>query len=333
MFATLKRIWRPEVFHGPVKKGPFFEGWFYKFVNPAKTEVFAVIPGIYYAPNPAESHAFIQILNGQDHQSHYLQFPITQFQAAQHHFEVNIGANQFQRTGIRLNLQSANCALVGNLRFQALKPWPITLTAPGIMGWYALVPGMQCYHGVLSLDHSLAGTLTYNRQTIDFNGGRGYLEKDWGRSFPRGYIWIQSNHFQQENTALMVSIAHIPWLTRAFRGFLIGFLLNGHLYRFTSYTGAHLETVHLTPTEIQITVADQSAKLVITAQRTAGGYLHGPYSVRMIQRVAESLRSQVAILFYRRRAKDWELICQDVGKPAGLDLNGNLKDVFDSIAT
>jgi hypothetical protein len=131
----------------------------------------------------------------------------------------------------------------------------------------------------------------------------------------------------------MVSIAHIPWLTRAFRGFLIGFQLNGHLYRFTSYSGAHLETVHLTPTEIQITVSDQSAKLVITAQRTAGGYLHGPYSVRMIQRVAESLRSQVAILFYRRRQKEWELICQDVGIPAGLDLNGNLNDVFDSSAT
>ncbi|MCK7537696.1 MAG: tocopherol cyclase family protein [Marinilabiliales bacterium] len=30
----------------------------------------------------------------------------------------------------------------------------------------------------------------------DFSGGRGYIEKDWGHSFPSAYVWMQSNHFQ-----------------------------------------------------------------------------------------------------------------------------------------
>jgi len=28
----------------------------------------------------------------------------------------------------------------------------------GIMGWYRFVPFMQCYHGVVSLNHKLNGT-------------------------------------------------------------------------------------------------------------------------------------------------------------------------------
>jgi succinate dehydrogenase/fumarate reductase flavoprotein subunit len=48
----------------------------------------------------------------------------------------------------------------------------------GTMGWYAFVPAMECYHGVLSFDHLLEGGLELNGQYIDYTGGRGYIEKD-----------------------------------------------------------------------------------------------------------------------------------------------------------
>lgn len=29
---------------------------------------------------------------------------------------------------------------------------------------------------------------------MDFSGGRGYIEKDWGQSFPAAWVWLQINY-------------------------------------------------------------------------------------------------------------------------------------------
>ena len=63
------------------------------------------------------------------------------------------------------------------------------------MGPYTFAPFMECYHGVLSFDHTIAGSLAVDGQELDFTGGHGYIEKDWGQAFPKAWIWTQSNHF------------------------------------------------------------------------------------------------------------------------------------------
>ena len=47
------------------------------------------------------------------------------------------------------------------------------------MGWYGYMPFMECYHGILSMHHTISGELIYNDKTIDFNEGIGYTAKDW----------------------------------------------------------------------------------------------------------------------------------------------------------
>jgi tocopherol cyclase len=54
------------------------------------------------------------------------------------------------------------------------------------MGWFAYVPFMECYHGVLSLDHEVNGRLRLGKRETDFSGGRGYIEKDWAAPFRAG---------------------------------------------------------------------------------------------------------------------------------------------------
>ena len=53
------------------------------------------------------------------------------------------------------------------------------------MGWYGYLPTMECFHGILSIDHKLKGALSIDDKKISFNNGRGYIEKDWGRNFPQ----------------------------------------------------------------------------------------------------------------------------------------------------
>ena len=76
---------------------------------------------------------------------------------------------------------------------------------------------MQCRHGVVSMGHTVHGRVTVDGQTHVFGGGSGYAEKDSGRSFPKSYLWLQCNDFTPP-CALMLSIAHIPFLGGAFTG-------------------------------------------------------------------------------------------------------------------
>ena len=126
------------------------------------------------------------------------------------------------------------------------------------VGLVRVVPLMECYHGVLSFDHAIRGALAVDGERIDFTGGRGYIEKDWGKAFPRGYIWMQTNHFEQPGASLSASVALIPWVRTAFRGFIVGFWHDGTLYRFATYTGADVERLELTDTHVIWTLAGET---------------------------------------------------------------------------
>lgn len=78
------------------------------------------------------------------------------------------------------------------------------------MGWYSYVPLMECKHGIVSVNHYLKGKIRINGNSIDLSEGKGYIEKDWGTSFPEVWIWIQSNNFTNPETSFTFSLAKIP---------------------------------------------------------------------------------------------------------------------------
>jgi tocopherol cyclase len=311
------------MYHGHGLTHDFFEGWYFKFADAAERQVWAVIPGVFLAAAQQpeqESHAFVQTLNGQTAETHYYRFPLSAFSAAPDTFDVRIGPNQFTATHLALDLAEAGQSLRGELRFENPVPWPVTLTSPGIMGWYALAPFMECYHGVVSLDHPVSGQLALNGESRDFGGGRGYIEKDWGQAFPRSWIWMQTNHFAQPGTSFTASVAHIPWLGAAFRGFLAGLWHAGRLYRFATYTGAAITRLSLTDTRVEWQIHDHRYNLDIEAKRGEGGLLHAPLRTAMLQRVLESLTAEVSVRLSERRTG--REIFAGTGRHAGLEVGG-----------
>ncbi len=181
----VRAILNPSTYHGTHQKPPFFEGWYFKMVSADEKHKIAIIPGVILGK---DAHAFVQVIDGSDASTEYFTFPIEQFQADFPHFRVGIGANQFDSSHLSVNIQQPEGQLVGEVSFGKLIPWPVTFFSPGVMGWFSWVPKMECYHGVLSFDHSLQGKLTLNGKEMDFTGGRGYIEKDWGKvSLRRGF--------------------------------------------------------------------------------------------------------------------------------------------------
>ena len=201
----------PAWYHGETKRPPFFEGWYFKLISPDRSLRYAIIPGIFLSDDPARHHAFVQVFDGVTGHVTYHRYPATEFRALAGEFDIRIGPNRFTRQGLELHIDDELRTVEGQVQFGAGQGWPISVRSPGVMGWFGWVPIMECYHGVLSFDHALDGGLTVDGAPHDFSGGRGYIEKDWGRSFPGGWVWMQTNHFETPGISFSASIAIIPF--------------------------------------------------------------------------------------------------------------------------
>jgi hypothetical protein len=319
------RIYHPILFQGEGKSRGYFEGWYFKLVDKNGKRPLAIIPGISFSLNKEDAHAFIQILDGGTGQSIYYRFPRAVFRSEKNPFAITLGQNRFSLSGLTLDLNDQNVEIKGSVNFGATNPWPITLFSPGAMGPFAFLPGLECYHGVLSFDHPLSGELIINGDKIDFSGGRGYIEKDWGSSMPQAWVWMQSNTFEVAGASLSVSIARVPWMGFSFVGFIIGFLCEGKQYRFATYTGAKLKNLKVSGGKVSFEVADGNFRLTVEATgEKEGAFLAAPVIGSMTGRIKESLRAVVKATLFRKTDKGWFEFFSGTGRCAGLEIVGNL---------
>ncbi|MBN1259863.1 MAG: hypothetical protein JXB35_04200 [Anaerolineae bacterium] len=316
----------PERYHGRNKTPPFFEGWYFKLVDTSETHRFAIIPGVSLNEGGEGPHAFVQILDGASGLTAYHQYELDDFWAAQDAFDITIGPNRFSTHHIALDIAQGPLSVQGDVQFTNVTGWPVTPTSPGIMGWYAWVPFMECYHGVLSFDHTIQGTLRIDGMPSDFSGGRGYIEKDWGKAFPSAWVWQQTNHFETPGVCLTASIAMIPWIGQTFRGFIVGLWHNGILYRFATYTGARTEQLTITDEQVRWIVTDRLYRLEMLSQRSEGGELRGPSIADMRRRVPETLNALVQVRLTTRH--EGKILFEGTGRNAGLEVAGELEKLL-----
>lgn len=241
--GLIRKLYRPTVFQGKLDSSGYFEGWYFKQVSADLSHVYAFIPGIALE---VERCAFIQVINGITGATYFVRYPLSAFSGKENSFDVRIGGSRFTDSFIELDIDSPEVRVNGRLEFSGTSPYPARILSPGIMGWYSFVPRMECKHGLVSMDHAVDGRLEIREgrrgegaggepggisepgsiRTVDFGGGRGYIEKDWGTSFPESWIWMQTNNFSRPGSSFMLSIAKIPWMGRHFIG-LISFLKIG----------------------------------------------------------------------------------------------------------
>lgn len=313
--GKLQRLYSPPLFQGWGKTRNYFEGWYFKLVDAGGANKLAFIPGIAYDKS-GKGEAFVQVLDSTRGAADFHAYKIERFKAAKDRFYVEVGGNSFSQRHLKVDLPgySGELALSGNV------PWPVRWNAPGIMGWYAFAPFMECYHGMVSMDHRLEGSLQVDGVgEVDFSGGRGYIEKDWGRSFPKAWIWCQTNHFEgSEGTSLMFSVAHIPWLGRYFIGFLCAFYHAGKIHLMATYTGAKNE-YEILEDGLTARFYDKRRSLEVRVHKAAGAELFAPVSGSMTGKVNESLDARVDLLFRENQ----QLVFEGTGYHAGFEIGGD----------
>jgi hypothetical protein len=312
------RIHHPLWYQGVKKTRNYFEGWYFKQVTADRTTTLSLIPGI--SKSASSPHAFLHVILskvGQPKpQTWYLAFEPTMFNHGDEPFYVEVGAQRFSETAIRLDLSKDDLTLVGTIRLEAFLPIGRSGPFPTIMGPFAYVPFMECYHGVVSMDHGLDGRVVINGEAIDFQGGRGYLEKDWGASFPEEYVWIQTNHFDKPGTSLMASVAKIPFLGLTFSGFLVNFVVDGTEYRFATYNGSKAKKLQSKDNEVmyRFTRGRFSLQLRAVSERVAS--LPAPKNGNMDHAIKEGLSGTVEVSLI----KGDQRLFQGVGTQAGIEI-------------
>lgn len=322
---NIRKIYNPHWFQGNTRRQQYFEGWYFKNVSNGGEHCWSFIPGISLVKDDA--HAFVQAINGNSGETCYFRFPASEFLFANEGFRVQIGNNYFSDQHIILDLDNGKDKIKGQLHFENITPYPGQFTRPGIMGWYRYVPFMECYHGVVSFDHGIRGQLSINDVEAEFNGGRGYIEKDWGSSMPKAWIWMQTNHFDSPETSFMLSVARIPWITKTFTGFLGFFLHQGHLIHFATYTGARITRLEHSDTEASITIEGKKYIIHVYGEKPASlpgaPKLKAPVLGNMDRMIHESLNANLRVTVKEKSSDN--ILFTGQGRHAGLEFVGDLK--------
>lgn len=309
------RLFHPEVFQGRLTSKRYFEGWYFKHVSADLSRVYSFIPGV--ALNSNHPHAFIQVINRTTGNTHYIEYPLSEFKFRRDNFWVKVGKSEFSAESMHLDIEGSDIKVKGRLNYSGRVKYPFSWFSPGIMGWYSFVPFMECKHGVVSVNHHINGFLHINEEPIDFAGGKGYIEKDWGRSFPEAWIWLQSNNFDHADASIMISIANIPWLGNNFTGFLGFMYADGQFYPFSTYNGSRIQTCELTPEGLVISIRHQNYILSINATLNRAGVLKAPQSGNMDRHIKESIDSELKVLL---KTIEGKIIFKGTGHRAGLEV-------------
>ena len=238
---------------------------------------------------------------------------------------MKIGDSVFTGNYIDLKIESENLNLTGHIVYNNIVKYPRKILSPGIMGWYSFVPAMECKHGIVSVNHDLKGIININGKPVDLDNGKGYIEKDWGTSFPEAWIWIQSNNFSNHDTSFSFSIAKIPWLGRFFIGFISFLYINGRFFLFSTYNKSVITKIVHDNKSIAIEMKGKDAILNVTVVKNSFGELIAPASGDMSRRIKESIYSTVHLTL---QDKDGTLIYEDSGKRAGLEI---IEEIFNYI--
>lgn len=253
----------------------------------------------YYFRNQKDDHTLC-VIAGHSHEKKFIQIITNDFSAE---FPFTKG-NFFWEKGFCLDLHTSEMTIKGSIQYGEFSP-----IRYDIMGPFVCLP-MECRHGIVSMRHSLKGSICINGETWDFADGVGYIEKDSGYSFPSSYLWIQANDFF-EPAAVMAAVAEIPmgtalfgnrklaerlnrWLR--FRGCICVIQYRGREYRLASYLGVRVRLC----TRERVVLTQGKYRLEIRVKNSRAYGLSAPRQGAMTRIVREAAACPAEFRFYVR---------------------------------
>lgn len=260
--------------------------------------------------------AFIQIITKDN--SYFLSYSFQDFSFSNSPFFIKIANNFFSLDEINIDINDSFHMLniEGNIHFSNRTSISSNLFTPNIMGPFSYFPSMECNHAVLSMKSNVSGSLHFNDNFINFDDGAAYIEKDWGTSFPKSYIWCQSNEFLAFPANFMLSIAEIPLGAFNFTGIISDISFENKEYKFTTYYGAKLKKYDVNNDSIYIEIQQGNKILSVSSLSENSNFLFAPSKGKMKREILESISSKIDVQI---KEKD-KIIFSNSGFNSGLEI-------------
>lgn len=284
----------PILFQGEKQLGTnnhYFEGWYFKNTNGKETISF--IPGININEN--EKKAFIQVIT--NYTSYFISYPIEEFRFNVNPFYLQIRKNIFSPNQMQIDIQDSkqDLSISGKIKYSHHNTIHTNVVNPNIMGPFSYLPFMECNHAILSMQNSIQGEIKLNEKRMKFNQGIGYMEKDWGTSFPKSYIWCQGNDFKKTDASFMLSIANIPLKILEFKGIICVLMIDHKEYKFTTYNHTKLIDYQLDEKLLSITLQKGKYRLTVQSIYDNHSKLLAPVKGKMEKTIKESISSTLMV--------------------------------------
>ena len=215
-------------------QGDWYEWWYYKVVLPGTPEAFYFCYGVV---NPWDidqtrsvSRAYVSMGSFAAGETVEQDFTPAEFTAASDKTFIQIGDNVATDRAIKGRLLTPGGEEIS---------WDLSLEKEwgfNAMGW-ALSQGWisNIFWYPAQAGASMSGRITYRGKTITLDHAPAYQDRNWGKSFPKWWTWLVSNHFKDSPGTTLAAGGGQPKLfpgTNLYQGAAIGFLYDGHEYVF-----------------------------------------------------------------------------------------------------
>ncbi|MFH5882214.1 tocopherol cyclase family protein [Liberiplasma polymorphum] len=274
-----------------LKSSNYFEGWYFRVTDIKNNINLALIFAVTrYEKDP---HAFIQIFDQVIQENTYIKMDETEFNFINN--TVSIGKNTLSLN--KVFLQYKDLIIDLNISNQDL------LKKESAMGYLAKFP-LECYQEVIYLDATVNGTITKNNETITIDG-KGYMEKTYGKRFPKKWFWLQANHFS-EPLAFTLAGGYVPTLLIKKFGFFVILHYKDKEYAFGTYNFAKCK-INEIGEHVEFIITKGNFKLIILTRQKNPVVLVGPSDYgNMNLDVLESVESIFKLTFYEDKSLVFE---------------------------
>lgn len=279
-----------------------FEGYYFRHTTTKQQSISFIIGVSTFIEDP---HCFIQIIQSHPATSHYIRYPLECFKITKYPFTISIHKNSFTEHSCHIQIERTHLTCHADFHYGTFSPLKTIMLNNHVMGPFQYLPAMECKHSIVSMNHDVEGTVIINQQNVVFpKGSRGYIEKDWGSSFPSSYVWIQANTFPTK-TSFFCSIARIPYLSFVFPGFLCVLQYDQKQLVFATYLGSTL----LYKNHDCIIFKHKEYTLLVEPTNHTTLPLVAPLKGHMNVVIKEGLQASLQLTLYKGKTKVFENTC------------------------
>lgn len=312
--------------NGKVDRGPWYEWWYYKLVDPKTNRSFFFCYGIV---NPwdrenktGNARAFVNFGDSQQKLILTSHVPVTEFQSSYDYPFTRVGSYIATDRMIAAAFEDQGHTVSWAFSIDKKRDWEA-------MGWGLRFPKLfNIYWHPAQMDARFSGVITINGKPYFIQNAEGYQDKNWGHAFPKWWFWMAVNAFDHHPDSVFVAgggdarTQHgLPLPT----ALLLSLYHDGKLYEFRSSEPQYRFDWKITMGRWQITATNFNYHLKVTAEADPNQMMDLQFQTPdgKIFHDYETLHGAIRVELFERKpfTLNWEKIADlSTQNKAGLEL-------------